>query len=699
MGLVGVKAPLGYGLALLLVFVASSVMIAASMSMTLAPTVATALGTVSMDGTSAKQVALVGLDAAENDIKTQLAAGTAVTTSYRYPASGTTNVTMPTYPGSGASATVGNYYVTVTKARGFTYMLKAVATVGSVVTNQYKLVQVNDSAPSIPTAANGASDPVVLFSLRRLLPSYGGSAVRVRCATTGTTTDIGFNGFGEFSLTQLRACLGDDTLPLDAVPTGINAAYSLRRLSSSYSGYAIQVRKSSNNALQDIGFDADGNLDTQALMSFIGSNSGYVKIWYDQSGNGKNVSQSTNSKQPRVVNAGVLETANNAPTVKFIRSSSTTLTTNSAPLAANTGKYTFLVVSQVFDNTNNNSIVSQETATPQNGKRACFAALFNGKYGFVGENNDNWLLTTPVNTLFQSSMSINNSQTNNLTLYQNGNSGTAGPTTDRTTLQLGNAGLAFGSKYSDPSSAEYMDGYLSEVIIYSSPSNLAMSTTDRQSIEHSQGHYFNVSGMQDGFVTTWYDQSGNGRNATQATAANQPSISQTGMMAADGTIRPAVMFDGSSDYLATAASTAWPSGSSNRTMNALYRLNQATWRIIFGWGSIGTGLASFASVDIGFWGYSADVYTGLTSDTNYGHRIAITKSGSTVNVYRDGVSKVTGTPSLNTTSNTILTIGADNGGPGNLLVGNEAEVILYNTALNGTKLSQLETSQTNYYGQ
>lgn len=35
-------------------------------------------------------------------------------------------------------------------------------------------------------------------------------------------------------------------------------------------------------------------------------------------------------------------------------------------------------------------------------------------------------------------------------------------------------------------------------------------------------------GSGNGFVTTWYDQSGNARNATQSTAANQPQIVSTG---------------------------------------------------------------------------------------------------------------------------------------------------------------------------
>jgi hypothetical protein len=46
----------------------------------------------------------------------------------------------------------------------------------------------------------------------------------------------------------------------------------------------------------------------------------------------------------------------------------------------------------------------------------------------------------------------------------------------------------------------------------------------------------------DGFVTTWYDQSGNANNATQGTAANQPKIVSSGSVITQG-IKPALTFD------------------------------------------------------------------------------------------------------------------------------------------------------------
>jgi hypothetical protein len=52
-----------------------------------------------------------------------------------------------------------------------------------------------------------------------------------------------------------------------------------------------------------------------------------------------------------------------------------------------------------------------------------------------------------------------------------------------------------------------------------------------------------------GFVTTWYDQSGNGNNATQTTAANQPQIVSAGNLITENG-KPAAQFDGSDDSLA-----------------------------------------------------------------------------------------------------------------------------------------------------
>lgn len=66
----------------------------------------------------------------------------------------------------------------------------------------------------------------------------------------------------------------------------------------------INVRRSSDNAARDIYPDQYGNLDVYDLLQFVGAGSGYVTIWYDQSGNGYNATQGTATNQPAIVSSG-----------------------------------------------------------------------------------------------------------------------------------------------------------------------------------------------------------------------------------------------------------------------------------------------------------------------------------------------------------------------------------------------------------
>ena len=107
-------------------------------------------------------------------------------------------------------------------------------------------------------------------------------------------------------------------IPLLDSYSGASAAYSLRKLRTTYSGSAIRVRRSSDNNEQNIGFDGSGNLDTTALTSFVGAgNNGFVTIWYDQSGNNKSASQTTTTYQPLIVSGGTILTTNGKPSIKF----------------------------------------------------------------------------------------------------------------------------------------------------------------------------------------------------------------------------------------------------------------------------------------------------------------------------------------------------------------------------------------------
>jgi hypothetical protein len=118
--------------------------------------------------------------------------------------------------------------------------------------------------------------------------------------------------------------------------SGASAAYSLRKLSSSYTGNAVRIRRVSDDVEVDVGFSGNsvstsspitnvsgdgGDTSATTLGGFItegGNQDATVTTWYDQSGNSRNAPQSTTGEQPIIASSGVLETdANGKPTILF----------------------------------------------------------------------------------------------------------------------------------------------------------------------------------------------------------------------------------------------------------------------------------------------------------------------------------------------------------------------------------------------
>lgn len=101
------------------------------------------------------------------------------------------------------------------------------------------------------------------------------------------------------------------------------AAFSPRLLRTLYTGPLLRARRSIDNAEEDFfplaTFDGTGNrwLDTTALLSFVGVGNGFDVTWYDQSGNARHLTNATAAQQPRLVNAGVLETLNSRPALYY----------------------------------------------------------------------------------------------------------------------------------------------------------------------------------------------------------------------------------------------------------------------------------------------------------------------------------------------------------------------------------------------
>lgn len=104
---------------------------------------------------------------------------------------------------------------------------------------------------------------------------------------------------------------------LDGNKNLVFSAYSIRKLSNSYTGPCIRVRRSSDNTEIDIGFNEYEQLDENTLLGFLNGSDGFVSVWYDQSGNSINVSQSTTTQQPRIATSGVIVRESGKPIINF----------------------------------------------------------------------------------------------------------------------------------------------------------------------------------------------------------------------------------------------------------------------------------------------------------------------------------------------------------------------------------------------
>jgi hypothetical protein len=116
-----------------------------------------------------------------------------------------------------------------------------------------------------------------------------------------------------------------DDLPL-AARTSARALYALRKVSGSYQGPTVRVRRSTDGALADLYFDPKGRLrygkdlssggsgripGESAFWGWLADAVPFVAVWYDQSGNSRDATQSTLANQP------VLTYVENAWNIEF----------------------------------------------------------------------------------------------------------------------------------------------------------------------------------------------------------------------------------------------------------------------------------------------------------------------------------------------------------------------------------------------
>jgi hypothetical protein len=245
-------------------------------------------------------------------------------------------------------------------------------------------------------------------------------------------------------------------LLLDLYPSAA-AAYSLRKLRTAYSGNAIRVRRSSDNAELNIGF-VNNVLDTASLLTFCGAGSGFVTTWYDQSGNARNVAETSAINQPQIVTSGSVELLNGKPMIKF-NGTSHRLTAASSIISGQFGVYGVaqtpttkigIMLAQYQSFTANRFILYIENNTT-----APIAIQIGGSY-------DNKTATvTNAQKLF-----YYNRNASNLIEYADNNSS---PNSVTITAAAANQNLSFG--YFFPGVYDYRTQNLQECVIYTTDSS------------------------------------------------------------------------------------------------------------------------------------------------------------------------------------------------------------------------------------
>jgi len=250
----------------------------------------------------------------------------------------------------------------------------------------------------------------------------------------------------------------------------LKLAAGLHKLKSSYSGAAIRIRRSSDNAEQDFGFSGN-DLDVAAISTFIGAGTAYVKTLYDQSGNGNHLSQTSTGNQPTLTLSGL----NSKPVIHTNTSQNIYTTTNfPAPFSVvYAARQTGGTRGRLLAGVNNNWLLGW-----WGGNRG--TAYFEGWITASNTADNNFYVYSGTGTGSGSSFAYQNK----VSITTNSAGGNAGPN-----------GLAFNRN--EASDAEFTD-----VVEF----NSVLSTADRNIVENGIGAYYGLSGFYNttGSVATVY---------------------------------------------------------------------------------------------------------------------------------------------------------------------------------------------------
>lgn len=250
-----------------------------------------------------------------------------------------------------------------------------------------------------------------------------------------------------------------------------------------------------------------------------------VVTWYDQSGNDNHATQTVAGDQPKIAEAGALL----ADGIDFDGVGNYLETTNGyiVELSQNPASV-FAVATPGPSNTGKYLLTEGDSLTPYSSQ-----FILNGSAAEAGL----WVNTTLIgNPMTPSVQSLTGFIYNETTFqpYLNGAvNGTATAATVNTETSLESY---IGS--SANADTGFYTGRIAELITYKSD-----QTNNRFKIESNINNYHDIyTAAEDGYVETWYDQSGNSNNAVHPVLSLQPQIVDSGALMTDENGSPTIQF-------------------------------------------------------------------------------------------------------------------------------------------------------------
>jgi len=371
--------------------------------------------------------------------------------------------------------------------------------------------------------------------------------------------------------------------------SGAEAAYSTRQLRAAQTDCMV-IRRASDSTTTTIGFDGSGNIDEAAITTFCTGTTCTGQVWRDQSGNGNDATAPTPAAEPTIYTGGALIKEGGRLVLDF-DGSDDYLKTSDYIVELSQNAASLFAVNQTGNLNTNNYILSEgDNLSP-------YSSQFILGGGGTNAASILWVNSTLFGTMQtgQRLIGFDYNQTNFQTYIDGAASGNAATATVNTETSL----YSYIGTRADATSAFY-NGQIQELITYKSD-----KSSNRTDIEENIGDYFtqntplldtysgaaaayslrlldstytgsavevyngssyadigfNVFGELDtvalaahcgssnGFVSKFYDQSGNTNTAAQTTTSRMPKIydGTTGVITENG--KPVILSETGGQFL------------------------------------------------------------------------------------------------------------------------------------------------------